>query len=322
MHSASRPRPRAVTSSTSWRSSGRRAAPRSRPGRATSARAPSHSTVSRSSQRRGCSPGSRGPPRHRRANQRVGGRRGPLGAGRPDARLQGLIQLGFIVTSPFGVSHCRYGAIRGRRRHRSCGRPGPRRYRYRGLVAGWAGPTSHGGAPCRPRRNVHGLPARGHPVPGRSRREQRPRLVHATQGRVRALLKEPLEALILALGDRFAAREIPLEADPARSPFRIYRDVRFSKDKSPYKTNVAASFPWAEGGDADGPARLRRERQSGRLLPPGARRGVRRRRDVASADGQARGLPRGRRRRPEGRPPAARRARGSRGPSERSRATS
>ena len=33
----------------------------------------------------------------------------------------------------------------------------------------------------------------------------------------------------------------------------IYRDVRFSKDKSPYKTNVAASFPWAEGGGADGP---------------------------------------------------------------------
>ncbi len=67
------------------------------------------------------------------------------------------------------------------------------------------------------------------------------------------LLKEPLEALIVALADRFEARKIPLSADPARSPFRIYRDVRFSKDKSPYKTNVAASFPWAEGGDADGP---------------------------------------------------------------------
>ena len=33
-------------------------------------------------------------------------------------------------------------------------------------------------------------------------------------------------------------------ADPAKSPFRIYRDVRFAKDKSPYKTNVGASFPW------------------------------------------------------------------------------
>jgi uncharacterized protein (TIGR02453 family) len=67
------------------------------------------------------------------------------------------------------------------------------------------------------------------------------------------LLKEPLEALIVALADRFEALGIPLSADPTRSPFRIYRDVRFSKDKSPYKTNLAASFPWAEGGDAEGP---------------------------------------------------------------------
>jgi uncharacterized protein (TIGR02453 family) len=67
------------------------------------------------------------------------------------------------------------------------------------------------------------------------------------------LLKEPLEALCIALDGAFRARGIPLAGDPTRSPFRIYRDVRFSKDKSPYKTNVAASFPWAEGGGADGP---------------------------------------------------------------------
>jgi uncharacterized protein (TIGR02453 family) len=62
------------------------------------------------------------------------------------------------------------------------------------------------------------------------------------------LLKRPLEELCVALGERFAARDIPLVADPARSPFRFYRDVRFSKDKSPYKTNIAASFPWVGGG--------------------------------------------------------------------------
>ena len=68
------------------------------------------------------------------------------------------------------------------------------------------------------------------------------------------LLKEPLEALIAALGERFEKRGIPLRADPAKSPFRIYRDVRFSKDKSPYKTNLGASFPYvadaADAGDA------------------------------------------------------------------------
>jgi uncharacterized protein (TIGR02453 family) len=62
------------------------------------------------------------------------------------------------------------------------------------------------------------------------------------------LLKEPLEALCVALQERFEARHLPLSADPGRSPFRIYRDVRFSKDKSPYKTHVAASFGWNERG--------------------------------------------------------------------------
>ncbi len=48
------------------------------------------------------------------------------------------------------------------------------------------------------------------------------------------LLKEPLEALCWALAERFESRGLPLKSDPARSPFRIYRDVRFSADKSPH----------------------------------------------------------------------------------------
>jgi uncharacterized protein (TIGR02453 family) len=60
------------------------------------------------------------------------------------------------------------------------------------------------------------------------------------------LLKEPMEALVAALADRLAERRIPLRADPKRSIFRIYRDTRFSKDKSPYKTHLGASFPWVE----------------------------------------------------------------------------
>jgi len=65
------------------------------------------------------------------------------------------------------------------------------------------------------------------------------------------LLKEPMEGLVVALGDRFASRGIPIEADPRHAIFRIYRDVRFSKDKSPYKTHLSASLPWVE--PADGP---------------------------------------------------------------------
>lgn len=64
------------------------------------------------------------------------------------------------------------------------------------------------------------------------------------------LLKRPLEALCVALRDEFAARGLPLRSDPAKSPFRIYRDVRFAKDKSPYKTHLGANFPWIDRGSA------------------------------------------------------------------------
>ena len=69
------------------------------------------------------------------------------------------------------------------------------------------------------------------------------------------LLREPMEALVADLAERLAARDIPLRADPKRSIFRIYRDTRFSKDKSPYKTHVSANFPWVDpdrGEDRDG----------------------------------------------------------------------
>ncbi len=40
------------------------------------------------------------------------------------------------------------------------------------------------------------------------------------------LLKQPLEALCVALAERFVEGSIPLVADPARSPFRIYGDLQ------------------------------------------------------------------------------------------------
>lgn len=64
------------------------------------------------------------------------------------------------------------------------------------------------------------------------------------------LLKQPLEAMCVDLAAEFSARSMPLRADPRSSPFRIYRDTRFSKDKTPYKTHVAASFPWVGPGSA------------------------------------------------------------------------
>ena len=52
------------------------------------------------------------------------------------------------------------------------------------------------------------------------------------------LLKEPLEQLCVPLEEQFRTHGIPLRADPAKSPFRIDRDTRFSKDKSPHHDKV------------------------------------------------------------------------------------
>ena len=55
-----------------------------------------------------------------------------------------------------------------------------------------------------------------------------------------AEVRQPFGALVEALAFAFATQDIPLRGDAKRSLFRIYRDVRFSKDKSPYKTNAGA----------------------------------------------------------------------------------
>jgi uncharacterized protein (TIGR02453 family) len=52
----------------------------------------------------------------------------------------------------------------------------------------------------------------------------------------------PMQCLIAGLR-RELAEEIPeIDFNPRTSIFRIYRDTRFSNDKTPYKTNIAASF--------------------------------------------------------------------------------
>ena len=47
-------------------------------------------------------------------------------------------------------------------------------------------------------------------------------------------------ALLDDLTAAFARKKITLKADGKRSVFRIYRDVRFAKDKTPYKTHGGA----------------------------------------------------------------------------------
>ena len=55
-------------------------------------------------------------------------------------------------------------------------------------------------------------------------------------------VKAPMVELVLALGGAIQSFAPELVVDPKRAIFRIYRDIRFSADKSPYKTQVAAVF--------------------------------------------------------------------------------
>ena len=55
-------------------------------------------------------------------------------------------------------------------------------------------------------------------------------------------VKLPMVQLIEALAKEFEEFAPEILASPKTSLFRIYRDTRFSKDKRPFKTHVAASF--------------------------------------------------------------------------------
>ena len=55
-----------------------------------------------------------------------------------------------------------------------------------------------------------------------------------------AQLREPLVALVETMSDRLKEGPLPVHGSGKASVFRINRDVRFSKDKNPYKTNAAA----------------------------------------------------------------------------------
>ena len=56
------------------------------------------------------------------------------------------------------------------------------------------------------------------------------------------LVKFPMQCLIAELRPHFADFASQFDVSPKRSIFRIYRDTRFSKDKTPYKLHVAAHF--------------------------------------------------------------------------------
>lgn len=56
-------------------------------------------------------------------------------------------------------------------------------------------------------------------------------------------VRQPMAAIVERLADDFREFAPELVASPKMSMYRIYRDTRFSENKLPYKTHVAAVFP-------------------------------------------------------------------------------
>jgi uncharacterized protein (TIGR02453 family) len=78
----------------------------------------------------------------------------------------------------------------------------------------------------------------------------------ANKNRYKQTVQEPLLQFISDFADPLAAISPRFVVDPrpsGGSMFRIYRDVRFSRDKSPYKTHAAAQFRHQNGRDVHAP---------------------------------------------------------------------
>jgi uncharacterized protein (TIGR02453 family) len=56
-------------------------------------------------------------------------------------------------------------------------------------------------------------------------------------------VKAPMIELLDAVNQELKKFAPDFVCDPAKAVYRIYRDTRFSKDKTPYKTHIAANLP-------------------------------------------------------------------------------
>ena len=66
----------------------------------------------------------------------------------------------------------------------------------------------------------------------------------ARRDRYDQFVRAPMVEVIEQLARDFRRFAPELVASPRLSLYRIYRDTRFSDNKAPLKTNIAASFPW------------------------------------------------------------------------------
>jgi len=78
----------------------------------------------------------------------------------------------------------------------------------------------------------------------------------ANKARYEALVREPALDFIAAMAPSLSKFAPNFRADPRKmggSLMRVFRDTRFSRDKSPYKTNIGIQFRHALGKDVHAP---------------------------------------------------------------------
>jgi uncharacterized protein (TIGR02453 family) len=91
---------------------------------------------------------------------------------------------------------------------------------------------------------------------GELRRHNNREWFNANKDRYLAEVRDPLLGFIAAIAPGLKAISPHLVADPHPSRgslLRIYRDTRFSRDKTPYKTNAGLFFALEAEKDADAP---------------------------------------------------------------------
>jgi uncharacterized protein (TIGR02453 family) len=82
----------------------------------------------------------------------------------------------------------------------------------------------------------------------RLERNNRREWFEAHRAEYEAVVRDPIRALVEEVDVRLARFAPEIVGDPRASPFRIYRDVRFSRDKRPYKTHAAVWFYHRDAG--------------------------------------------------------------------------
>ena len=141
---------------------------------------------------------------------------------------------------------------RGREGGRTVGRSDGRTVRRSGVQASGRAGVKAGGGSAAAAREFRGFGAGAlRFLKGLARHNtrdwfERNRAVYETE------VRDPMRALVEEMDVRLARVAPELVGDPRHSIFRIHRDVRFSADKTPYKTNAACQFYHCDAGRGAG----------------------------------------------------------------------